>query len=200
MRFESIGVPWILHIEGGFVDDPRDNGGATYMGISSAALRLYPDHVKQALHLPKDVRALTEYQVVEIYRRCYWNAVRASELPPGLDLMVFDAAVNMGPEVAILQLQATLGVTQDGVLGPKTLAAAQRETSATLGPRLLTKRAMFLMGLADFDTFGRGWMRRLFSLANFAFYSVYLESVIMDAALGKLPASRVQLGGGDGPA
>ena len=59
-----------------------------------------------------------------IYLDRYWHAVRASELPPALALLVFDTAVNQGPREAAKLLQRVLKLRDDGVVGPKTLAAA----------------------------------------------------------------------------
>jgi lysozyme family protein len=72
-----------------------------------------------------DVRALTRAEAASIYRRFYWDAVRADALPPGLDHAVFDLAVNSGPPRASTLLQRVLGVAEDGLIGPITLEAAR---------------------------------------------------------------------------
>lgn len=77
-------VEAVLRAEGGFVDDPVDRGGATNFGISSAA---HPD---------VNVANLTREQAKAIYRRDYWDAIDADSLPPELQGMAFDAAVNQG--------------------------------------------------------------------------------------------------------
>ena len=74
----------VLRAEGGFVDNPADRGGATNFGISSRA------------HPGVDVRNLTREQATEIYRREYWDAIGADALPPGMQAVAFDAAVNQG--------------------------------------------------------------------------------------------------------
>ena len=50
-----------------------------------------------------------------------------------------------------------VGVTQDGQIGPKTIAAAK----AYLGVRLTDMRLGFLKGLPTWGTFGRGWSNRI---------------------------------------
>lgn len=77
-------VERVLAVEGGFVDDASDRGGATNFGISS---RAHPD---------VDVASLTRDQAKAIYRREYWNAIEADALPEPLREVAFDAAVNQG--------------------------------------------------------------------------------------------------------
>ena len=76
-----------------------------------------------------DVRRLTRREAAAIYRRLYCDAVRADEIPPCLDLSVFDLAVNSGPSRAVTMLQAALGVAADGIIGPDTLAPREGPTS-----------------------------------------------------------------------
>ena len=60
-----------------------------------------------------------------IYHQRYWCAVQADRLPRGIDLCVFDIAVNMGCATAVKLLQRVLRVTEDGIMGPATIAAAK---------------------------------------------------------------------------
>lgn len=96
----------VLAFEGGFVNHPLDPGGATNLGITRAMLARARGRPVTVAH----VRALTRAEAASIYRRFYWNAVRADDLPGGLDLAVFDLAVNAGPTRAARLLQRTLGV------------------------------------------------------------------------------------------
>lgn len=140
-------VALVIELEGGEAL-VEDRGGLTRWGISS---RANPD---------VNVRTLTRDQAVAIYRERYWRAVRGDELPPGLALVVFDAAVNQGAPTACRMLQAALGVTGDGVIGPVTLAAAKlRATPATI--RAMTVRRLRRYAEApDFRINGTGWFDR----------------------------------------
>lgn len=144
-------VAEILRQEGGLADNPHDPGGLTNYGISQ---RAYPS---------LDIRALTEADARAIYRRDYWLAPRLDRLPPGLALAAFDCAVNQGTGTAVRLLQAALGVTVDGVIGPKTEAAAR-----TAGPGALThfmaSRIVRYAALPTFPRFGLGWARRCFEI------------------------------------
>jgi lysozyme family protein len=147
----------VLAIEGGYVDDPQDPGGATNHGITLATLSAF----RGGAVTKDEVRALGAGEAKTIYRQKYWNAVRAGDLPAGLDLAVFDCAVNSGPKRAGLLLQQALGVTQDGIIGPITLQAA----SACPVPETIARydglRLAFLTRLSTFPTFGKGWRKRV---------------------------------------
>ncbi len=147
----------ILRHEGGYADHPLDPGGATNLGITRATLADWRGRAVSRA----EVRALGQAEAAAIYRQRYWNAVRADDLPAGVDLAVFDAAVNAGPVRAVRWLQAALGVAVDGRIGPQTLAAARRTDRADLIRAISSQRLGFLRRLATFSAFGRGWTRRV---------------------------------------
>jgi lysozyme family protein len=81
----------------------------------------------------------------------------------GVDYCVFDVAVNSGPGRAIKFLQSCVGVTADGGFGPATLAAVKEseEDPTRLIELYCAKRLEFLQSLKTFETFGKGWSRRV---------------------------------------
>ena len=143
----DVAVELILVHEGGYVDHPSDPGGRTNYGISQ---RAYPD---------LNIKELTRDDAIEIYRRDYWVRCQCDKMPGGIALSVFDFAVNAGVTRAIRTLQYVLGVAVDGVIGPKTLAAAQ-DAGAEEVYAYADQRMLFYKGLTTFSTFGRGWTRR----------------------------------------
>lgn len=150
---------WMLVHEGGYVNHPKDPGGATNRG---ATQRTY-DGFRDRMKLPRQsVRNITETEVYEIYRTQYWNAVQADLLPDGLDYAVYDFAVNSGPGRAARNLQALLGVKQDGQIGNITLGAlAKVNDIESLIIRLCTNRWNWMKTLSTYSTFGKGWTRRV---------------------------------------
>ena len=74
----------VVGLEGGYVDDPNDPGGATKYGISQ---RAYPD---------LQISTLTLDQAKAIYLRDYWTPLALDTTPWGVSLMLFDCAVNQG--------------------------------------------------------------------------------------------------------
>ncbi|MBP8298678.1 MAG: glycoside hydrolase family 108 protein [Burkholderiales bacterium] len=148
----------VLRHEGGYVDHPADPGGATNLGITLATLAAW----RGKPVTKQDVRDLTVAEAGEIYRTRYWLPIRGDALPPGVDLAVFDAAVNSGPMRAAKWLQSVLGVAQDGEIGLQTLAALARAPGpVTVITDLCDARMRYLRGLPTWSTFGRGWTRRV---------------------------------------
>lgn len=147
----------VLVHEGGYVDHPKDPGGATNLGITIGTLSAYRGRkVTKA-----EVKGLTRAEAGLIYKQQYWNAVKGNDLAPGVDYAMFDYAVNSGPGRAIKALQKVLGVKVDGALGVHTLDAAGKADPASLVRLLCAERLAFLKRLNTWGTFGKGWQRRV---------------------------------------
>lgn len=153
-------LPRVLAHEGGYVNDPRDPGGATNKGIT---FRVY-DAYRSRKKLPtRSVKDITAAEVSEIYRLQYWDAVKGDDLPAGIDYVLFDGAVNSGPSQSIKWLQRALGnVVVDGVMGQATLAAVNEHLHLpALVDAICDRRMAFLRSLRTFSTFGKGWTSRV---------------------------------------
>lgn len=147
----------VLKSEGGFVNHPSDPGGMTNLGVTRNVWREWTKRdVDEA-----EMRALTPELVEPMYKARYWDAVKADDLPRGIDYAVFDAAVNMGPGRAAKLLQAALGVTADGVIGRATIAAATAADPAELLEAFSLGKEAFYQSLPTFGTFGKGWLNRV---------------------------------------
>lgn len=147
----------VLKHEGGYVNHPADPGGRTNLGVTQKVWEAYVGHpVTEA-----DMRALTPADVSPMYKTKYWDAIKGDDLPKGADYAVFDLAVNSGTNRAAKTLQAALGVTADGQIGPATLAACKAADPVALAESVCDARLAFLKGLSTFTTFGKGWSRRV---------------------------------------
>jgi lysozyme family protein len=149
----------LLEHEGGFVNHPKDPGGMTNLGVTA---NVWEEWMGRPVS-EKEMRALTPLMVKPLYKRKYWDAIRADELVAGVDYCVFDVAVNSGPGRAIKFLQSCVGVTADGGFGPATLAAVKKVSSEPnkIIELYCAKRLEFLQSLRTFETFGKGWSRRV---------------------------------------
>lgn len=109
------------------------------------------------------VQALTEEQAREIYRSKYWNLSRCDELPAGVDLMMFDFAVNPGPTAAAFALQEAAGVRLDGKIGAVTLAAIQAQDPMMVIQKLATARLRYWLSRdnATEEKYEKGWLARM---------------------------------------
>lgn len=143
--------------EGGYVDHPSDPGGATNMGITFGVLKSWRGRpiTKQ------DVRDLTKQEAAQIYEQRYWKPLNGEALRIGDDLVVLDFGINSGISRSAKYTQAIVGTTQDGKIGPQTLAALARMPSRDFIKRLCARRLSFVQSLKIWGTFGRGWSRRI---------------------------------------
>lgn len=149
----------ILAEEGGLSDHPADPGGLTKYGISK---RSYPT---------LDIANLTLANAQSIYHRDYWQPIHGDQLPPGLDLLMLDCAVNQGPVTAAKLLQRTLRIHDDGIIGPETLSAATDAMPGLLDA-FAAERALRYELNPNEATFGRGWYRRLLRMHRHAWAGV----------------------------
>jgi lysozyme family protein len=147
----------VLKHEGGFVNHPRDPGGATNKGVTIATFRRMIDRNATVA----DLKNITDAQLSSIYRKGYWDKVKADQLPSGLDYAVFDFGVNSGPGTAVKYLQRALGVKVDAVIGPQTIAAANAVGATETIRKLCAERLAYLQGLKTWTTFGKGWSSRV---------------------------------------
>jgi lysozyme family protein len=149
--------------EGGYVNHPSDPGGATDRGVTQRNYDLY----RKTKGLPqRTVRKMTEAERLDIYETRYWDVVQGDKLPPGVDYVVYDGAVNSGPSQSVKWLQRALGSRYDGAIdgriGPATLAAVEDHPNHdALVRAICDRRLAFLQALRTWSTFGRGWQRRV---------------------------------------
>lgn len=147
----------VLKSEGGFVHHKDDPGGRTNMGVTQ---EVWEDWVGKSV-TEEEMKALTTGLVAPLYKKRYWDLVKGDALPTGVDLCVFDYAVNSGVHRAAITLQRMVGAKEDGIIGPRTLAAVKAEEPDVLIRRYCDARLKFLQGLSTFATFGKGWTARV---------------------------------------
>jgi lysozyme family protein len=147
----------VLRHEGGFVNHPKDPGGMTNLGVTRSAWQGFLNRdVTEA-----EMRALTPEAVKPFYKALYWDRIKGDVLPDGVDYAAYDLAVNSGPHRAAQYLQEIAGVTADGMIGPKSIEAIQSCDAKETADAICDMRLDFLKRLATFDTFGKGWSRRV---------------------------------------
>ncbi len=152
-------VEGVVKREGGYVDNPADPGGETNYGISA---RAYPN---------VDIKGLSFVEAQMIMDNDYgnssgaWYAWLKNEYV--LADMLLDTAVNMGVRRTMIFLQEGIqDVSVDGRWGPKTKARMYEVMASELHTQklvlyLAVNRLRHYTNLTGFNTFGRGWTRRV---------------------------------------
>jgi lysozyme family protein len=162
---------YLLQWEGGYSNDPGDDGGPTKFGVIQAEYN--NARIRKGLPL-QSVRFITKEEAAEIYQTEYWQPLHCDKLNPGVANTVFDSGVNSGIGRGALWLQQAVNyisgkiiIPEDGMIGPATIYAANQLSADALIDRILAIRLEFLHrahnreGQALWPIFGRGWQTRI---------------------------------------
>lgn len=158
----------VIGHEGGFTDRRTDPGNWTGGRVGKGELRGTKYGISAASYPTLNIKNLTLQDAKDIYWRDYYVPSGASLCPPGVELVVFDAAVNTGNARARRWLQMAAGTTPDGIIGPATRNAL---SSALRNPlrfiqEFQAQRTWHHMKLDSMDDeYGLGWSRRLIDVA-----------------------------------
>ena len=152
--------------EGGFTDDIHDNGnkkgdghgnqGSTMLGVTAYTWAKYTGKPAPIAVM----KTLTVDDVMPLYKSNYWDAIKADDLPSGVDISCADLCVNAGPSRASKILQTVIGSKPDGKIGPKSLAAVAEHDPKDILHKYYDEREHFYRSLKDYERYGRGWSRR----------------------------------------
>lgn len=148
-------------VEGGTSNNPADRGGLTRSGVTQNTYDLY----RHAQGLPQQpVTMITSDEICAVYLTYFWTPCKAPLLPVPLDLCMFDMTVNSGQGNASRNLQRSLGVVADGVVGPATIAAANDGDPMAFASAFIDTRDSFYRQVVANDPtqqrFIVGWLNR----------------------------------------
>jgi lysozyme family protein len=148
--------------EGGFQNNPEDRGNWTSGKIGVGELRGTKYGISAMTYPTLDIAALTLDDARRIYRRDFWGAAGCELVQGRLRFDLFDTAVHSGPGMAARLLQRALGVTADGIIGPKTMLTISHMDPGRLAARFNGHRLDFLNNNPQqWAEFGRGWAQRI---------------------------------------
>lgn len=156
--------PFILKWEGGFVNDKNDLGGATNKGVTLATFRSV---YGQSMSV-NDLKNITERQWEHIFKTCYWDKWKGDEIE---DQNVANILVDWtwcSGAYGIKIPQRVLGVSVDGVVGGKTIAALNARDGKALFKELKEERIAYIDRICQTrpqnKKFRNGWLNRINSL------------------------------------
>lgn len=161
-------IPFIRSWEGGWSDDPDDEGGATMCGITLSTFTAWRESHGRPAPTKEELRGISDEEWTDIFRARYWNRLKADQIE-------CQAVANIAVDwcwcsgiVAIKTLQRLCGTTVDGKVGPKTISAVNSRNPKWLFAQLLQARTEFLQELARKKPTRRkylkGWLRRVNSI------------------------------------
>jgi lysozyme family protein len=183
-------ISFILQAEGGFVNDPADQGGATNKGITYSTWKIiFGDTWNRFM-------AMSDADWQQIFVSLFWDGIKADQIQNQAiaDFLVdwywgsgiyavgkdyYGTAYGVQPVLNSLGAQ----IAVDGQIGPQTLAAINAADSTALLDALRQNRSDFYNAIAQHNPsqnrFLVGWMNRLDSL--YATVSTYVGDVVTAA-------------------
>ena len=145
----------VLKSEGGYINDSRDSGGMTNLGVTKRVWEEYTGHEADE----KTMRGLTPEKVAPLYEQKYWKQC-GEGLPRGLNFLVFSMGINSGTGRSVKLLQQSLGCVADGAIGPKTRELISSSDVSKLIAKFSETRREFYRSLNK-PAFEKGWLSRV---------------------------------------
>ena len=158
-------IPFIREHEGGFVNDPDDLGGATNMGITFATFQSYCRKKGYPKPTIARLKNMSEETWNEIFKTMYWDKWKGDEIWNQAVANILVDWLWASGSYGIKIPQRLMGVLDDGIAGPKTLAAVNSRNPRELFDRIKLSRFDFIEDICKKcpanNKFKRGWMNRI---------------------------------------
>jgi lysozyme family protein len=179
-QFEDC-LEYVLSHEGGYVDHPKDPGGATNKGISIALVKGMDKKILDRLGIKgaitkETIKGLSDSQISGIYFSEFWNKAAYDKIMNGMIAKyIFDMSVHHGLVQSVKNTQRAACSAQkqkdyvkdDGIMGPKTIQAVN-QASFSIIPALISERAGFMRRLVavkpELSVFIDGWLSRAYDI------------------------------------
>jgi lysozyme family protein len=143
----------------GYTNDPNDPGGETKFGIAKSA------------NPTLDITHLTWDQAKAVYYSHYWLNTKCDKMNGRVAALVFDSAVNNGSGTAAKFLQRAIGVTDDGAIGPGTLATLTLKDPIMVCNSVCDQRISYYNSIVankpSQSVYLAGWLRRVSEMRAF---------------------------------
>lgn len=158
-RFQKLS-PFVFSVEGGYVWDKKDPGGATNHGV---AYNYNAGWVKRyGINSPHQMITLTKEQAMETYFLRYWVPSQADEINDDrLALAYFDHAINAGPGAAD-SILLKLGT------GHWHIEGNGKNVNFFWGQTLqyMLQRLWWYIHIRNWGTYKQGWFNRLINISK----------------------------------
>jgi lysozyme family protein len=158
--FTEVAFPWVIGIEKGFQDDPKDPGNWTGGKVGSGRLVGTKYGVSAASYPDLDIQNITLEHAQLIAKNDFWDKFKGDEIPPAVALCVFDFGYNAGVHEGIVVLQRTLDLPEDGVVGPITINSLHARDPRWVVKTFFAERMMAYRQMKGWGHDGNGWTAR----------------------------------------
>ena len=149
----------------GFANDPDDLGGATMCGVTLATFTEYCRRKGYPRPTIVRLKAITYKEWLEILKTMFWDKWKADQINnESIALILVDWVWGSG-KYGITIPQKTIGVTADGIVGPKTIAAVNAKDPKQLFDLIRKERLAYIERICRSRPtnlkYKRGWLNRL---------------------------------------
>lgn len=149
----------------GFANDPDDLGGATMCGVTLATFTEYCRRKGYPRPTIVRLKAITYKEWLEILKTMFWDKWKADQINnESIALILVDWVWGSG-KYGITIPQKAIGVTADGIVGPKTIAAVNAKDPKQLFDLIRKERLAYIERICRSRStnlkYKRGWLNRL---------------------------------------
>lgn len=149
----------------GFANDPDDLGGATMCGVTLATFTDYCRRKGYPRPTIVRLKAIKYKEWLEILKTMFWDKWKADQINnESIALILFDWVWGSG-KYGITIPQKAIGVTADGIVGPKTIAAVNAKDPKQLFDLIRKERLAYIERICRSRPtnlkYKRGWLNRL---------------------------------------
>ncbi|MDN3550033.1 glycoside hydrolase family 108 protein [Mucilaginibacter aquaedulcis] len=169
-------------VEGGYANNPADNGGETFKGISRKFNPNWEgwklvDQIKEehSLNLNAELEQSDQLSnlILNFYKENYWDVNDTGAIVnQQIANQVFDTSVNCGTGKAAEFLQCAAKVTVDREIGPVTISAVNSLNPETLYNEFINLRKDYYKKIVAANPtqaqFEKSWFSRLWPYSSIA--------------------------------
>ncbi len=149
----------------GYANDPDDLGGATMVGVTIATYKEYCRKKGYPVPTIDRLRNMTYAQWLDILKTMFWDRWQADKIANQSVAEILVDWVWASGKYGITIPQKVLGVTVDSVVGPKTMAALNKQNPAQFFARIVAERKAYIDRICTSrpvnNKYKRGWLNRL---------------------------------------
>lgn len=146
---------------------PGDNGKETKYGVilSEWKAKGYDKDGDGDVDVD-DLKLITAEDAMSIAKAHYWDRLRGDSITnQSIAEMIVDFAYNCGVGTAAIKTQQCLGITADGVFGPKSVEAINKAKPSELFDKVKASRTKYYNDIVKNHPaqgkFLKGWLRRV---------------------------------------
>lgn len=172
---ETIEQAFVRAKKTGWANDPLDKGGATMIGVTIGTYRTYCKYKGRKTPSSTDLKNITYKEWRDIVHTMYWSKWKADLIEnQHVANMIVDWVWASGQGIGIKRVQKLLGVTADGIVGPKTLAAVNDTDPKELFTKVYNARAAHFNAIVKANPSQKKWLKGWMNRINYI-YNLYEE-------------------------